>query len=206
MAIRFEQSFAVKAPPDAVWAYLTDPNRIAAAVPGAAITEKVDERTWKGTITVKVGPVSAKYRGTVRFEKLDAAARVAEVSGVGQEATGKGGADMRMTSRLVEKAPGETQVSVASDVNVTGILAQFGRGMIQDVSDQMFRKFADAVRGELESAAAVAAPAPAPAQPIEVLSFGGPVAARALARAAKRPVFWIAAAVFLLILVALFFR
>ena len=61
-------------PAAAVWAYLTDPYRVATALPGAAVTEKVDDRTYNGTITVKVGPVSARYRGTARFEKLDAAA------------------------------------------------------------------------------------------------------------------------------------
>ena len=91
----------VKAPADAVWAYLTDPYRVAPALPGAAITEKVDEQTYKGTITMKVGPVSARYKGTVRFETLDAATRTAEIVASGQDVSGRGGADMKMTSRLV---------------------------------------------------------------------------------------------------------
>jgi len=196
MALRFQQSFVVRAAPDRVWAYLIDPYRVVKALPGAEITEKVDETTYRGTITVKVGPVSARYRGTVRFEKLDVAAHVAEVAASGQETSGKGGADMRMTSRLVQRAPGETEASVVSEVNVTGILAQFGRGMIQDVSDQMFQKFTDAVRAELEgptgaAGAEASAGLGTPAAPIDVASLGSQAAARALLRAAQRPLFWV---------------
>jgi carbon monoxide dehydrogenase subunit G len=208
MALRFEQSFVVQAPRSRVWSYLTDPYRVVGALPGAAVTDKADDKTYNGTITVKVGPVSARYRGTARFEKLDAEAGVAEVAASGQDTSGRGGADMKMTSRLVERAPGETEVSVVSEVSVTGVLAQFGRGMIQDVSDQMFERFTAAVKQALEQpqveppaaggtpaeAPAAAAPPPAaaaPAQPpIEVLSFGSRIAGRALGRAARRPVFW----------------
>src|SRR6185295_6491182 len=94
-------------------------------------------------------------------ERLDAEAREAELAASGQETRGKGGADMRMKSRVVARGPNETEVSITSDVNVVGVLAQFGRGMIQDVSDQMFQKFADGVRRELETTAAAPAPAAA---------------------------------------------
>jgi len=160
MGLRFEHSFVVKAPRAEVWSYLIDPYRVAPALPGAAITERVDEQTYKGTITMKVGPVSARYRGTVRFEKLDAVAGTAEIAASGQDVTGRGGADMKMTSRLTERAPGETEVSVASEVNVTGILAQFGRGLMQDVSNQMFQRFTEAMRGELEKHAAPGSESP----------------------------------------------
>lgn len=153
MGLRFEHAFVVKAPADAVWSYLTDPYRVAPALPGAAITEKVDEQTYKGTITMKVGPVSARYRGTVRFEKLDAATRTADIVASGQDVSGRGGADMKMTSRLTECAPGETEVNVVSEVSVTGILAQFGRGLMQDVSNQMLQRFTEAMRADLAHAA-----------------------------------------------------
>jgi uncharacterized protein len=213
MALRFEQSFAVKAPPERVWAFLTDPRRAATALPGAAVTEQIDDQTYAGTITVKVGPVSARYRGTVRFEKLDPATRTAEIVAAGQDTSGRGGADMRMTSRLVEKAPGETEVSVVSEVNVTGMLAQFGRGMIQDVSDQMLQKFTTALRAELEGApAAEASPAPGPLvpappppvsqPPIQAVSLGTQVLGRAL----RRQAIWIVLAIVIAILVWLALR
>src|SRR4026209_1459760 len=116
MALQFEHSFVVKASPDRVWAYLTDPYRVAPALPGASITEKVDEQTWAGGITVKVGPVSAKYKGTVRFEALDPAARTAEIVARGQDTSGRGGADMRMKSRIVERDGGGSEVTVVSEV------------------------------------------------------------------------------------------
>ncbi|HXO30245.1 MAG TPA: SRPBCC family protein [Thermoanaerobaculia bacterium] len=152
MGIPIEKCFVVAAPAAAVWEFLTDPARVASCLPGAAITGKEGDATWVGTMTVKVGPVTASYRGKLRFERLDAEAREAEIAASGQETRGKGGADMRMKSRVVERGPRETEVTVASDVNVVGVLAQFGRGMIQDVSDQLFRKFTEAMRRQLEEA------------------------------------------------------
>jgi carbon monoxide dehydrogenase subunit G len=172
MGIPIEKSFVVKAPAAAVWELLTDPYRVAACLPGAAITGQGEDGSWGGTITIKVGPVTASYRGKLRFERLDAAAHEAEIAASGQETRGKGGADMRMKSRVVERSPGEAEVVVVSDVNVVGILAQFGRGMIQDVSDQLFQKFTAAMRNELEGGTAgvaqsarSAAQVPSPAAP-----------------------------------------
>jgi carbon monoxide dehydrogenase subunit G len=208
MAMEISKSFVVKAPAAEVWSFLTDPVRVARCLPGAAITGQVDDRTHAGTITVKVGPVAASYKGTMRFERLDSAARTAEIVAGGQDVRGKGGADMRMTSTVVERAPGETEVTITSQVNVMGILAQFGRGMIQDVSDRMFATFVAAARAELEqpehparsagsSAPPVAAPAPeagppstppapgaAPAAtaPVDVLALGSGAVVRAAAR------------------------
>lgn len=153
MGIPIEKSFTVQAPSDAVWDFLTDPHRVASCLPGAAITEQVDDTTYAGTITVKAGPVTASYKGKLHFDRLDREAGEAELSGSGQETKGKGGADMRMKSRVVEKGPSETEVVVTSDVNVVGVLAQFGRGMIQDVSDQLFGRFTDCMRAELEGPA-----------------------------------------------------
>jgi carbon monoxide dehydrogenase subunit G len=179
MGIPIEKTFVVRAPAGAVWDFLTDPGRVARCLPGAAITEKVDDQTYGGTITVKVGPVVASYRGKVRFEKLDAASREAEISASGQETKGKGGADMRMKSRVSEHGPGEAEVSVVSDVNVVGVLAQFGRGMIQDVSDQMFQKFTDGMRRELEASAAVAVAAGATGTAVSAAGSDMPPAAAA---------------------------
>ncbi len=161
MGIPIEKSFVVKAPASAVWAFLTDPRRVASCLPGAAITEQVDDKTYGGTIAVKVGPVLANYRGKMHFERLDAAAYEAEIAATGQETRGKGGADMRMKSRIVERSPGESEVTVTSDVNVVGVLAQFGRGMIQDVSDILFQKFTDGMRRQLEGDQPAAAATPA---------------------------------------------
>ena len=219
MGMEITKSFVVKAPADAVWTFLTDPYKVASCLPGTAITGKVDEQTYTGTNTIKVGPVTASYRGKMRFDRLDPVAREADISASGQETRGKGGADMRMKSRIVERGPAETEVTVVSDVNVMGVLAQFGRGMIQDVSDQLFQKFTDAMRRELETPAAAPeaaaenpgpaaaasepaaasppptkpppAPAPAAENVLDVGSLGAKAASRAAARTLTRPAFWI---------------
>jgi carbon monoxide dehydrogenase subunit G len=203
MALQIEKTFVVKAAPTAVWGFLTDPRRVAGCMPGAAITEQVDDRTYAGTITVKVGPVTASYKGKLHFEKLDAATGSAEILASGQEVRGKGGADMRLTSHLTARSPEATEVTTTSQVNVTGILAQFGRGMIQDVGDQMFKQFTEAMRAELEAPPAAKSEGAEPkegatpkatgqVQPIDAISLGASVASRAAGRTLRRPGFWVA--------------
>jgi len=231
MGMEISKSFVVKAPKAAVWDFLTDPYQVAKCLPGAAITEKVDDQTYTGTMTVKVGPVTASYRGKMKFERLEEAAGTAEIAASGQETRGKGGADMRMKSSVVGKGPEETEVTVVSDVNVMGVLAQFGRGMIQDVSDQLFQKFTVAMRRELETPAAAPAPAaepppapaaaegpaappspPPPAPPpvaenvLDVGALGAAAAGRAAGRTVRRPVFWIVVIVLALLLYWLLLR
>ncbi len=203
MGFSLKHSFVVRAPVDQVWAFLTDPQRVAAALPGAAITDKVGEDAYAGTITVKVGPVSARYRGKVHFESLDVAARSARIVATGQDTSGRGAADMCMSSRLVELGPGETEVSFLSEISVTGILAQLGRGMIQDVSNQMVGRFTEALRADLEKPTG-AAPVPAPpprvaTPPIGVLSSGARGVGRAAGRLLRRPLFWAAVVVLVLL-------
>jgi carbon monoxide dehydrogenase subunit G len=185
MGMQIEKSFVVNAPRPAVWEFLTDPHKVASCLPGAAITEKIDDQSYSGTMTVKVGPVTANYRGKMRFERLDDAAGEAEIVASAQETRGKGGADMRMKSRVVERTPGETEVTVVSDVNVVGVLAQFGRGMIQDVSDQLFQKFSTAMRRELETPAA--APAPSSAAPVQDAPAAPKISEMSAVRAAPVP-------------------
>ena len=225
--MEISKSFVVKASPEAAWNFLTDPVRVARCLPGAAITNQVDERTHAGTITVKVGPVAATYKGTMQFERLDPEARTAEIVATGQDMRGKGGAQLRMTSALIERVPGVTEVTITSQVNVMGLLAQLGRGMIQDVSDQMFATFVSAARAELEgpatspnppsgskggNSASTAPSTPAitaehtpvspreTAAPVEVLSFGSAVVGRAAWRAAANPTLWIGIGVLLVVL------
>ena len=154
MALEIAKTFVVNAAPEKVWSFLIDLPRVARCLPGASIGEKVDEKTSTGTMTIKVGPVSSTYRGKVVFERLDAAGRTAELSASGQDVRGKGGADLRLTSSLKALPGGQTEVTAVSLVNVTGILAQMGRGMIQDVSDEMFQIFSERMRAELEGGGA----------------------------------------------------
>lgn len=176
MAIHIEQKFTVAAPAARVWTFLTDPYQVVSCLPGAAITSKVDDQTYDGTVTVKVGPITAAYKGQVRFERLDAEHWEAEVVGRGQDIKGKGGAEMRMVSRLVALDAGQTEVTVSSDVNISGILAQMGRGMIENVSNHVFQQFATAMRQKLEGdGAAGAAAQTSDAKPVDALSLGAKV-------------------------------
>ena len=149
--MKIEQQFTINAPADKVWGFLIDPERVAAALPGAEITEKIDGTTYKGGMSVRVGPLSANYRGTVAFE-LDEDNRSATVHAKGQGKAGMGNADMRMVSNVSEISDNETRVTIEADLTVTGILAQFGRGMIEQVSKKMFQEFAQMVSKELEEA------------------------------------------------------
>ena len=184
--MRIEQQVSVDAPPERVWGFLTDPYQVASCLPGAAITEKVDERTYRGTITVKVGPVTAGYKGTIRFERLDAERWEAELVGQGQDVRGRGGAEMRMQSRLQPVATG-TEVTVVSEVAISGILAQMGRGMIESVSNQIFRQFAAAMQQKLAAGSdQPGVPASPEAKPLDALSLGAKVVAESVGGAVKR--------------------
>jgi carbon monoxide dehydrogenase subunit G len=202
--MRIEKKFTVAASPATVWAFLIDPHKVAGCLPGAAITGQTDDRSYSGTITVKVGPVATSYRGKVRFERLDPAARTAEIVASGQDVKGKGGADLKMTSRIVDLGGGQSEVTVEQEISVTGILAQMGQRMINDVGDQMFDRFTAAMRAQLAATAPAPASAPAPpafpaasaspapaAEPIQALSFGAGMAGRAFGRSARDPWFWV---------------
>jgi carbon monoxide dehydrogenase subunit G len=192
MAFEISKTFAVHAPAAKVWEFLLDVERVARCLPGAAVTGKLDEKTWSGTMSVKLGPVSSSYKGKIIFEKIDAAARTAEIAATGADVRGKGGADLRLTSTLKELAPAETEVSTVSRVNISGILAQMGRGMVEDVAERMFQTFAQNMRAELEQVEqpqAVSQPVPPPVQPqppapLDVGALGAKVMVR-------RPEFWL---------------
>lgn len=148
--MKIEETFSVQAPIDAVWSYLTDPERVAAALPGAEVGEQIDEHTYEGGMSVKLGPMSVSYEGTLKFEELDADGHTAVVVAEGRGRRGMGTAEMRMTSELSSISDEETEVTVSSDLQISGVVAQFGRGMIEQVSDRMFRQFTEKVREDLE--------------------------------------------------------
>jgi carbon monoxide dehydrogenase subunit G len=137
MAVKIEKTFRVDEPVEKVWAFLSDPKKVGACVPGAQITEQVDERTYKGAIKVKVGPSVTDYKGEVQIVRLDNVAHEIEILGKGQDVRGKGSASMKMTGKLHALDSG-TEVTSISELNVVGILAQMGSRVIQEVSNIMF--------------------------------------------------------------------
>jgi uncharacterized protein len=168
MATKIEERFTVKARPDVVWDFLIDPRRVVTCLPGAELTEVVDERTFLGTVKVKVGPVTVGYQGRVQLVEQERAAWRVRMTGEGRESGGAGSARMSMESRLTPLSSGDTEVLVVSDVDVVGRLVQLGRGMIEQVSHQIFLQFSERVRAAVEAEPAAqggAASAAAPRQP-----------------------------------------
>jgi len=158
MPITLGETFLVQAPIDAVWAFVMDPQRVAACMPGAALDGVVDERTFLGSIRVKVGAVNTSYKGRVQFTRVDQAGRSVEMVAEGRE-TGGGTAKGGMSSRLRSLGDGETEVAVEASVEMTGRVAQVGRGMIQGVSQELFRQFVACAKASLEAPGGEAAAA-----------------------------------------------
>ena len=169
MAARIEKTFQVKEPVEKVWTFLKDPRAVANFVPGAKITEAVDERTFKGAISVKVGPTVTDFKGELKVERLDEQNHEIELVGKGQDIRGKSSASMTMTGKLSALADGGTNVNTVSEINVVGILAQFGGRMIHDVSDVMFREFVKRFQARLEQPETATATDTAPAEPVNAV-------------------------------------
>jgi len=172
VALRIEKTFQVKEPLDKVWSFLSDPRKVAVCVPGAQITEQVDEKTYKGAISVKVGPSVTDYKGEVTIVRLDPQNHEIEILGKGQDVRGRGSASMKMTGKLRALADGATEVTSISELNVVGILAQMGSRVITEVSNIMFAEFTRNFQTHLEGLAnASEAAAEATAKPISAFSL-----------------------------------
>jgi uncharacterized protein len=160
--MRIENVVEVDAPVDRVWALVNDIPRVAPCMPGAALTGVVDERTYEGTVAVKLGPLRMSYKGKVVVEEVDEAARSARLAASGKDTKGAGTARATVETRLEPVGDARTRMSVASDVQLTGRVASFGRGgAINDVATRLFGEFADCLRATLEAGSAPAADAPA---------------------------------------------
>jgi len=150
MAIKIEKTFQVQEPLDRVWKFLSDPRKVAGSVPGAQITEAVDDRTYKGLIKVQVGPSVTDYKGQAHIVRLDEENHEIEMVGKGQDVRGKGSASMKMIGKVRALPDGSTEVVTLSEVNVVGLLAQLGARMINEVSNKMFEEFTTNLRARLQ--------------------------------------------------------
>jgi uncharacterized protein len=178
--MRLENSFEVDAPVGRVWGYLLDVEKVAPCMPGASITERVDDDNYKGKVTVKLGPVSLTYAGKVAFVERDEAAKRVVMKGQGTEQRGKGAASATITSTLHER-DGKTKVDIVQELNVQGQAAQFGRGMMQDVSARLTREFAECLQKNIGAEQAARAPA-------SVASGGSPSPPAPAAQATSKPI------------------
>jgi carbon monoxide dehydrogenase subunit G len=152
MAIEIKETFQVSAPIDEVWRFMINPENVAACMPGASIAEILDERSFVGNIKLKVGAVTAKYKGKIAFVQLDEASHNMEMVAEGKE-PGGGTVTGTIGSHLVSLPDGSTEVFCESSIELTGKIMQVGRGMIEGVSAQLFKKFANNTKKFLEASA-----------------------------------------------------
>lgn len=183
MALKIDKTFQVPEPAEKVWAILSDPRKVATCVPGAQITGQVDEKTYQGAISVKVGPSVTNYKGDVQVVRLDAQAHEIEILGKGQDVRGRGSASMKMTGRLRALPDGGTEIASVSEVNVVGILAQMGSRVIAEVSNIMFDQFVKNFQALLKQ------PSDAPASQAMADREASPIKATSLAWKAAKGLF-----------------
>ena len=140
--------FLVDEPIQKVWENLSAPSKIVTCVPGAAITEEIDERNFKGEVTMKFGPIKAQYAGDIAITELDHEGYNMMLKGKGIDSKGKGTADMLMNGKLTEK-DGNIEVRFEMEVTIIGKLAQFGARLITDVSNQVLNQFVENFKSKL---------------------------------------------------------
>jgi len=143
--------FQVQEPIQKVWTNLTTPEEIVTCLPGAKLTEKVDDKNYKGEVTLKFGPIKAQYTGLVTFTEMNQENYTMILNGKGLDSKGKGSADMVMNGSLIEK-DGGTEVTFSKEITIMGMLAQFGSRLINDVTDhvldQFIANFKDKLKGQ----------------------------------------------------------
>jgi carbon monoxide dehydrogenase subunit G len=146
--VRLENTFEVPAPPEQAWALLNDVPRVIPCMPGAELAETIDDSHWKATMRVKLGPISLQFATDVERTESDEAAHRAVLSAKAREVKGRGGAEATIDSSLAAAGSG-SQVTIVTDLTLRGTVAQYGRGIVADVANQLVRRFADCLAGEL---------------------------------------------------------
>lgn len=181
--MELEHEFSVPAPIDVVWKALTDPARVAPCMPGATLTE-VDGKSFAGNVKVKLGPISLLYKGTGEFIEIDEAAHKAVIKASGKDSKGNGTAAATISVTLTADGANTVAQSV-TDLNVTGRPAQFGRGLIKDVSDKLLGQFVDSLSSRLAEDSGPAAKPDATEAATTTGSTAGPAAGAAGAPSAN---------------------
>jgi uncharacterized protein len=169
--VRLENSFEVDAPLEAAWALLMDVPRVVPCMPGATLDEVVDDSTWKATMQVKLGPIGLTFATDVTRQEADEEAHRVRLGASAKEVKNRGAANATIESTLA-RMNGGTRIDLVTELMLTGTVAQYGRGMIQDVSAQMVDSFAKCLQAQLAGAPAEADRAvAAQAKPISGLSL-----------------------------------
>jgi carbon monoxide dehydrogenase subunit G len=145
--VKIEDSFRVDVPVEEAWKVLLDLERIAPCLPGAQLTE-VEGDEYRGTVKIKVGPITAQYKGVAKIEEADEANHRVVLKAEGRDTRGQGNASALVTANLVPESGGTT-VNIDTDLNITGKVAQFGRGVMADVSSKLLGQFADNLKKDV---------------------------------------------------------
>jgi uncharacterized protein len=162
--MKLQNEFTVPAPVESAWEVLLDVERVAPCLPGATI-EGSEGDEYAGMMKIKIGPITTQYKGTVKIEEADESARRAVMRAQARDSRGQGTAAATITSSM-EEVEGGTRVTVETDMRVTGPAAQFGRGVMQDVSAKLMGRFADCLAAQMGGEAPAAEEAGgAPAEP-----------------------------------------
>lgn len=146
--MRIEDRFTVSLPIDETWKVFLDVERIAPCMPGAQLQEMTDDE-YRGVVKVKLGAITAQYKGVVRFEEVDEAAHRMVLRAEGRETRGQGNAAATVVATLSPASDGGTDVAIETDLTITGRIAQFGRGVMADVSSKLLGEFARCLEDDL---------------------------------------------------------
>jgi carbon monoxide dehydrogenase subunit G len=154
--MRIESSFSVAAPPDRVFAYLLEVNEVVGCLPGAELSEMVDSQTFKGKLKIKVGAVQVTYQGTARIVDMveDDTQATVTIEGDGREIGGQGSVRAKLLLTVAATDDGGSTVGLDTDLTVTGRVAQFGRGVIEDVSRRLVGQMGECIGARLQAAPA----------------------------------------------------
>lgn len=142
MKVNLEKTWPMPVPPAAVWRLLQDIEAVASCMPGAKITERIDDSHFKGTVTSRVGPATLSFSGTIEVLEVDAANMQLRLVGKGSDRSGSSGASMDLTARVEGTDDGKSNLIGNSEVSMTGKAATFGGRMIVPVADQILKQFA----------------------------------------------------------------
>ncbi len=153
MKVNLEKTFPLPVSADAAWRFLQDVQAVAACMPGAKITERVDDSHYKGTVTSRVGPATLSFNGTIEIIEVDAANKTLRMVGKGTDRSGSSGASMDLTARIEADGNDKSNLVGNSEVSMTGKAATFGGRMIVPVADQILKQFAGNFAQRVQAAA-----------------------------------------------------
>jgi carbon monoxide dehydrogenase subunit G len=191
MAEQLINEFTVNRPIEEAWPLITDVERIAPCLPGAELQE-VEGETYRGVVKVKLGAISSQFKGEAHFVERDDAAYRAVIKGAGRDTGGRGNATALITAQAESLSPTSTRVAVTTDLHITGKVAQFGRGIMGDVSSKLMAQFADNLNTMIDEQTTVGAAGADPVAAAEPAGTGlpqpsGPATAAATPNGAAAP-------------------